>query len=585
MATLFLRCLATAGALVFVLPDAASTAASAGQTTKTRPSDLAAATVSEPKAQSGSELSTTPIAERLAGADRPIAEALRDLLATRIGEHIVRPDERSAVQTFYRKRGFAPIWTEGGALGARAREAMTFLQGVSSDGLDSSDYPGAAFDSDDPQILAQDELKLTNSVLTFARHARTGRVHFSRVSEAAAFDLRRPNPEDVLSQIASSSDVHATLDAHHPLHPEYRALKAKLAEMRGSTRRTLRIESGPTLRYESGKKAREAIVQDPRVPVLRQRLAISPAASMRYDKALAEAVQAFQKSHGLKADGQLTAATVAALNEGGDNKRIDTIIANMERWRWLPRDLGVAYVVVNIPDYSLSVVSNGKLAWNTRVIVGKPGEMATPLLSETMKFITINPTWNVPPSIVRNEYLPRLQRNPAALERIGLRVTRKKDGTLHIYQPPGPRNALGQIRFNFPNPFMVYQHDTPAKHLFAKSERALSHGCVRVQHPEKYAEVLLSITQAKDGFTAEQLKALYGDKERTIQLKSPVMVHLTYQTAFVDDAGRLQLRKDLYGRDARLLRLLRNERAVADLPVEPGSKPNNNPVLARNVGR
>jgi murein L,D-transpeptidase YcbB/YkuD len=132
---------------------------------------------------------------------------------------------------------------------------------------------------------------------------------------------------------------------------------------------------------------------------------------------------------------------------------------------------------------------------------------------------------------------------------------------------------------------MVYQHDTPAKHLFAKSERALSHGCVRVQHPEKYAEVLLSITQAKDGFTAEQLKALYGDKERTIQLKSPVMVHLTYQTAFVDDAGRLQLRKDLYGRDARLLRLLRNERAVADLPVEPGSKPNNNPVLARNVGR
>ena len=148
-------------------------------------------------------------------------------------------------------------------------------------------------------------------------------------------------------------------------------------------------------------------------------------------------------------------------------------MANMERWRWVPRDLGKAHVVLNIPDFTLRVYKNGASIWNTKVVVGKPGDHATPLLSETMKYITVNPTWNVPPSIVYNEYLPALQQDPTVLKRMGLNLQQRPDGSVHISQPPGERNALGRIRFNFPNKFLVYQHDTPDKHLFAHEQARL----------------------------------------------------------------------------------------------------------------
>ena len=586
MSQAYQRYLVAVGALALAV-SASGSADASSRVEKMRSASTTQSIPAKPvEAKAAPDLATVPIAQILADADRPVAEALRYLLATRIAGLISREADRTGVETFYRDRGFAPLWIENGAPAPRAGETMAFLKAVAADGLDPADYPAPALQGADAASLAEAEIKLTNSVLTFARHARTGRVHFTRVSEAAAFDLKFPNPAEVLGQIAASANVRQTLDAYHPPHPEYRALKAKLLELRGrGDARPARIANGPVLKFEAGKKGREKVVQDPRVPMLRDRLGLPAAADTRYDKALADAVKAFQNSRGVKPDGQLTAATVEALNGAGNEKRIDSVLANMERWRWVPRDLGTAHVIVNIPDYSLRVMNDQKLAWSTRVVVGKPGEQATPLLSETMKFITVNPTWNVPPSIIKNEYLPALQRDPGALSRIGLKTKRKKDGTLHVYQPPGPKNALGQIRFNFPNPFLVYQHDTPAKHLFAKSERAFSHGCIRVQHPEKYAEVLLSITQAKDGYTAERVKNMFGENERTINLKSPMVVHLTYQTAFVDDAGRLQLRKDIYGRDARLLAVLRDERAVADVPVGRTQSAGNQPVLARSTSR
>ncbi|HEV3186358.1 MAG TPA: L,D-transpeptidase family protein, partial [Xanthobacteraceae bacterium] len=203
-----------------------------------------------------------------------------------------------------------------------------------------------------------------------------------------------------------------------------------------------------------------------------------------------------------------------------------------------------------------------------RVVVGKPS-MPTPLLSEPMRFITVNPTWNVPPSIIQNEYLPALQQDPTALERIGLKVDYERDGTVHIYQPPGDRNALGRIRFNFPNKFLVYQHDTPDKNLFAHDKRAYSHGCMRVQDPLKYAEVLLSIELPKEGYTEERIHRMFGSAEQNINFPTPLPVHLTYQTASVDDAGKLVIREDIYGRDSRLLAQLRGEeRRFADIAVE-----------------
>ena len=187
-------------------------------------------------------------------------------------------------------------------------------------------------------------------------------------------------------------------------------------------------------------------------------------------------------------------------------------------------------------------------------MVGKPGGHATPLLTETMKFITVNPTWNVPPSIIRNEYLPALARDPGALARVGLQVGRNRDGSIRIFQPPGERNALGRIRFNFPNRFLVYQHDTPQKHLFEQTARAYSHGCMRVQNPDQYAEVLLSLSQPEEGYTANRIRSLYGKGERGITFKTPIPVHITYQTAFVDDAGKLQVRPDVYGLDKTMSR-------------------------------
>jgi len=243
-------------------------------------------------------------------------------------------------------------------------------------------------------------------------------------------------------------------------------------------------------------------------------------------------------------------------------------------------------VVVNIPDFTLGVYKGGAPVWHTKIVVGKPGNLATPLLSETMKYLTINPTWNVPPSIIRNEYLPALERDPGALERIGLRVSNNPDGSLRVYQPPGERNALGRIRFNFPNQFLVYQHDTSDKKLFARDTRAFSHGCMRVQDPEKYAEVLLSLSQPEENFTVARIRSLYGDQERTIHLKQPIPVHVTYQTAFVGENGQLNFRHDIYGLDAATLKLMRgDERMIADTPIARPRNTSSKPVMARAPAR
>ena len=185
--------------------------------------------------------------------------------------------------------------------------------------------------------------------------------------------------------------------------------------------------------------------------------------------------------------------------KGEAGKQIEIIVANMERWRWYARDLGASHVLVNQPDFTLKVMHNGGQVWTTRIVIGKPGT-PTPLLSETMKSVTVNPTWTVPQSIVRNEYLPALAQDPTVLERMGLRVSYHGDGVT-ITQPPGAGNALGRVRFNINNRFSVFQHDTPDKHLFAHETRAYSHGCMRVQDPAKYAEVVLNIARPHERWT------------------------------------------------------------------------------------
>jgi murein L,D-transpeptidase YcbB/YkuD len=381
------------------------------------------------------------------------------------------------------------------------------------DAKNTGDARVAASVESDPTALAEAEIRLTASVVTYAHHAQIGRLHWSRVSGDIFYDRSAPDPGEVLTTLMEATDVGAALDAYEPHSDGYLALKTKLAELRGS-----HLDTNKT-----------------RIP---------------------------------------------KLNGRQSDPRIDIIMANMERWRWLPHDLGKTYVIVNLPDFTLRVIRQGKPVWMTRIVVGKP-VTPTPIMSAQMKSITINPTWNVPDSIAANEYLPLLQQDPTILQRMGLRMSYNPDGTIHLSQPPGEQNALGQLRFNFPNKFLVYQHDSNQKYLFANERRAESHGCMRVQDPVKYAEVLLSIVRPGEGYSQDRIHRMFGDNEIDIPFPSFIPVHLTYQTAFLDDRGNLEFREDIYGRDQALLAILRGgERKVADIPIQRHDSPIRRQLLA-----
>ncbi len=546
--------------------------ASKADTAKTEPAksepakaDTATTAPAAPAKTENAKTETPAAAPAVATLD-PSAEALRSLVTTKAGKYFDRKKEREAVEAFYKDRNYAPLWTKGAAATARANDASARLKKADEDGLDPDDYPVPNFTAaTTADAQADAELKLTESVLDYARHAQSGRMHWSQVSGDIQYPEHYPDPTEVLINVSTARNAGAALETYNPPHKLYKELKAKLAELRGKTDEGKKIADGETLRFvkPTKKNPNPAVMDDARVPALRAKLGVTENASdTHYDATVAAAVRKFQSANDLKATGVLDNHTVAALNGPRNDRKIDIIRVNMERWRWLPRDLGApalgdAYVILNIPDYSLQLMHNGATAWKTRVVVGKPGKHATPLLTETMKYITVNPTWNVPPSIIYNEYLPALQQDPTVLERMGLKLQRNPDGTIRISQPPGEANALGRIRFNFPNKFLVYQHDTPDKYLFAKSERAFSHGCMRVQNPDQYAATILGIALPKDHYTPEKIRSMYGHNEININLPTPLPVNITYQTAFVDDAGKLEFRKDIYGRDATMIKLLK----------------------------
>jgi murein L,D-transpeptidase YcbB/YkuD len=543
---------------------------------ETKPAETAtapaAATPPAAAATPATEPAKEPVkaASNVAPADQPVADRLKEMLGAKSSKYFDRKAERAAVEKFYTTREYAPLWTQGGALTANAKGAIARLKDAASDGLNAGDYPVPDFAAaTSPDGLADAELKLTASVLDYARQAQSGRMHWSQVSADILYPEHPTDPTEVLANVSTAKDANAALDGYNPPQKLYKELKAKLAELRGQgDGPVIQIGDGPALKYTParGKKQAEIVVEDPRVPQLRAKLGIAENADdTRYDAKVAEAVRKFQDGADLKATGVLDDRTVKAINSPKRDRAIDTVIVNMERWRWLPRQLGApslgnAYVILNIPDYTLKVMQNGGQVWTTRVVTGKPGTHATPLLTETMKFITVNPTWNVPPSIIYNEYLPALQQDPTVLQRMGLRLERARDGSIHISQPPGEANALGRVRFNFPNKFLVYQHDTPDKHLFAKEERAFSHGCMRVQNPDQYAATLLNITLPNERYTPERIRGMYGHSEIDIKFPTPIPVNITYQTAFVDDGGKLQLRKDVYGRDAAMLSIMKGTR-------------------------
>jgi L,D-transpeptidase YcbB len=556
------------------VPEAAKTTEKApdAKPSEVKPSDVVtapAATTAPPPSAATATPAAEPVkaASNVPAADQPVADRLKELLGAKSSRYFDRKAERSAVEKFYTTREYAPLWTQSGGLSESGKGVIARLKDAASEGLNASDYPVPDFNAaTSPDQLAEADLKLTASMLDYARQAQSGRMHWSQVSGDISYPEHPTDPSEVLANVAAAKDASAALDSYNPPQKLYRQLKAKLAELRGQGDGPVaQIPDGPALKFTParGKKQPEVAVEDARVPQLRAKLGLAENANdTRYDAKLAEAVRKFQEGAELKGTGVLDDRTVKALNSPKRDKQIDTVIVNMERWRWLPRELGAAavgnaYVILNIPDYTLKVMQNGAQVWTTKVVTGQPGIHATPLLTETMKFITVNPTWNVPPSIIYNEYLPALQQDPTVLQRMGLKLDRARDGSIHISQPPGEANALGRIRFNFPNKFLVYQHDTPDKNLFAREERPFSHGCMRVQNPDQYASVLLNITAPNEHYTPEKIRGMYGHSEIDLKFPTPIPVNITYQTAFVDDAGKLQFRKDVYGRDAAMLALLR----------------------------
>jgi murein L,D-transpeptidase YcbB/YkuD len=550
----------------------------------TPPSTIAQESKQEPRAQAPvaaqePDTSFASTDKQLAAGDAQITDKLREIIAGKqLERRIDRAPERKAIETFYASHGNAPLWIRDEQLTAQAKSVIARLKNAGADGLDAPDYPVPEFGSlSSAEALAEGDIKLTNSVLTFARHLAVGRIAPTRVSAEVDYGNHTPEPADILKKIADARDIDTGLNSFNPPHDGFKALKSKLAELRSDSPRAEvdnRIPDGGIIK--PGEK-------DARVPNLRERLHIAgKPGDVTYDKALFNAIKNVQARADIKPTGVIDNKTLAAINGPkpvSSSQQVERVIANMERWRWLPRDLGKTYVMVNIPDYTLRVVRDNGLVWRTKIVAGKP-QTPTPLLSAAMDTVLVNPSWYVPQSIIQNELLPLYASDPNIFDRMGLEVKRGPDGNINVVQPPGAANALGRIKFNFPNKFQVYLHDTPEKRLFASERRAFSHGCMRVEDPTKFGEVMLHLAMNGPTPNSQQISSMFGHDEHTYKLVNRPIVHLTYQTAFVDD-GRLVLRDDIYGFDGRINAILHSdERRVAD--VAPPQDPKRDAATAKS---
>lgn len=504
----------------------------------------------------------TPSASEAAAPPPPPTDPQAAAIAARLSDLTpllarLSTKDREAIQAFYALGAFKPVWISDGALTPAAKAAAARLALAGEDGLTASAYPVPVLGTQgvtEAQV-ADADLKLSAAVVLYARDARGGRIHLASLSRLITPVLDLPAPDAVLARIASGGPAAGSLlQGYNPPQPGYAALKARLAMLRGhdqtSSASNVHLASGPVLK---------AGMTDPRVPALRKYFNIEsrpsgtldagPGNPEAYDSVVAAAVAAFQRKRGLPSNGSLTPQTVSALARPEAVARNDdaeaALIVNMERWRWLPSDLGRDYVMVNIPEFRLRVVRDGHQRDEARVIVGKI-ESPTPIFSGMMEYAVVNPSWNVPPSILKNEFMPGLARDPNYAARRGYEVV-YRNGNVSVRQPPGERNALGFIKFMFPNNHAVYLHDTPNRTLFSSAYRALSHGCVRVEDPFRFADAVLP-----DAWSSERLKKLIGKGERQIRLNEKLPVHLTYFTTSVNDVGLVRTLPDLYGYDSSM---------------------------------
>jgi L,D-transpeptidase YcbB len=494
------------------------------------------------------------------------------------GARIALPER---VQEFYARRGFRAAWNNG----HNAEQLHRALADSDAEGLDPRDYHLPLLEQLSAQIArpaatdalrAQYDVLLTEALLRLAYHLSFGKV------DPQTFDAQW-NYGRTLGSVDVAREVEETLAAENvyarvadlgPTHSLYTGLKRELARYRAAAETHWpTIATGPALRPGD---------TDARVPALRARLIaggdLDPSAasdSLDHDAALATAVRSFQERMGLHSDGVVGHDTVAELNVPLAD-RIRQLRVNLDRGRVLLQDLPDEFVVVNIAGFTVYFVRGQQIVWHARAQVGKPFRR-TPIFRSAISHVVLNPTWTVPPGIIKNDILPAARQDPAAITRKGLRVFDaagqevdpasidwSRYGSGHIpytlRQDPGPSNALGRVKLMFPNAHLVYLHDTPSQSLFERAERAFSSGCVRVERALELAELVLD--DAEQWNAASIARAIDLAEVRNVPLKKNVPVLLTYWTAWLDPQGRMNFRRDIYGQDAQWAQALEARFAV-----------------------
>jgi len=479
---------------------------------------------------------------------------------------------------FYGARHFEPLWLSKAddgsiAFSPNAEKIIQVFKDSELEGFRPSDYLTADLDvaavGTDPMKLAALETAFSTAAIRYAQDAFGGRISPLDVNKTWTIAPKRINEAEMLVKLADSSEPDKLLLALSPTQPEFLGLKAALAKFYDGA------VMDAAITIPEGKLLKPGM-QDERVTLLRQRLDVpepdipetagaAVTVDINYDEPLVAAVQAFQESLGLNGDGVIGPATIAALN-GGSATTMEDIVANMERWRWEPNDYGDFQVTVNIPEFRLWIMNKDEVHYTTRVVVGTPKNQ-TAVFNDEIEHIVVNPYWNVPSSIATNEIKPHLIANPGYLASQNMEMlsggkvvnasaidwTQTNINRFHIRQKPGAGNALGRVKFLFPNQHDIYLHDTPSKSLFSRSFRAYSHGCVRVENPMDFADALLALEPEMNAGT---LEAAFGDKERWFNLKTKIPVHISYFTLRVDADGTIRSYGDVYGMNQRLKELL-----------------------------
>jgi murein L,D-transpeptidase YcbB/YkuD len=498
-------------------------------------------------------------------------------------------EEIALTQQFYGARLYEPLWVADDGLTPNGRILTEHLFQSDRHGLRPSDYQvdeiRSLMGAPDPQSLADLELSLTRMLFRYGQDVNAGRVAPNRVNPELFLQPKRIDKSWLLSSAASTPDMAAFLDGLAPHSSQYQRTVETLAKYReiAALGGWEKLPDGETLKPG---------MRDPRVPILRQRLIAAgdfkdgapvsntAAASSDpefYDPQLEAAVKWFQYRHGLEQDGAVGKKTQAAFNVPVED-RIDTLILNLERRRWLPDDLGDRYIFVNMAGFELKLVEKDSTVFDTRVVVGTPFHR-TPVFSADMTYVVINPYWNITPSIARNEILPAVKKNVNYLANKNIRVFSDWSANAHEISPytidwshvsangltykfrqdAGDDNALGRVKFIFPNAHSVYLHDTPSKSLFARAKRSFSHGCIRVQNPLDLAVLVLGDMPE---WSRQHIDEVVASGKRTIvNLDHPIPVYLTYLTNWVNKDGSVYFREDIYGRDALLAEALAGPRA------------------------